>query len=98
MNQGDALEHNFSAIHSALMFPITHLLPGAALSQVGHFAFLTCILRLYSQLFVKSFETDLLTVSALDDSENHAEHLVSTVQGFCSLLSSRGHSRRECVL
>uniref|UniRef100_A0A8B9KYL2 Telomere-associated protein Rif1 N-terminal domain-containing protein n=1 Tax=Astyanax mexicanus TaxID=7994 RepID=A0A8B9KYL2_ASTMX len=29
VNQGDALEHNFSAIHSALMFPITHLLPGS---------------------------------------------------------------------
>uniref|UniRef100_A0A3B3VPA5 Replication timing regulatory factor 1 n=1 Tax=Poecilia latipinna TaxID=48699 RepID=A0A3B3VPA5_9TELE len=26
VNQGDALEHNFSAMHSALMFPITHLL------------------------------------------------------------------------
>uniref|UniRef100_A0A674CZM1 Replication timing regulatory factor 1 n=1 Tax=Salmo trutta TaxID=8032 RepID=A0A674CZM1_SALTR len=28
VNQGDALEHNFSAVHTALMFPITHLLPG----------------------------------------------------------------------
>uniref|UniRef100_A0A8C4GGI7 Replication timing regulatory factor 1 n=1 Tax=Dicentrarchus labrax TaxID=13489 RepID=A0A8C4GGI7_DICLA len=25
VNQGDALEHNFSAMHSALLFPITHL-------------------------------------------------------------------------
>lgn len=33
VNQGDALEHNFSAIHAALMFPLTHLL-GAALPQV----------------------------------------------------------------
>uniref|UniRef100_A0AAR2K922 Telomere-associated protein Rif1 N-terminal domain-containing protein n=1 Tax=Pygocentrus nattereri TaxID=42514 RepID=A0AAR2K922_PYGNA len=31
VNQGDALEHNFSAIHSALMFPITHLLPGSTM-------------------------------------------------------------------
>uniref|UniRef100_A0A665WXC8 Replication timing regulatory factor 1 n=1 Tax=Echeneis naucrates TaxID=173247 RepID=A0A665WXC8_ECHNA len=30
VNQGDALEHNFSAVHSALLFPITHLLPGTA--------------------------------------------------------------------
>uniref|UniRef100_A0A671Z0M2 Replication timing regulatory factor 1 n=1 Tax=Sparus aurata TaxID=8175 RepID=A0A671Z0M2_SPAAU len=27
VNQGDALEHNFSAMHSALLFPITQLLP-----------------------------------------------------------------------
>lgn len=33
VNQGDALEHNFSAIHAALIFPLTHLL-GAALPQV----------------------------------------------------------------
>ncbi|XP_032423463.1 telomere-associated protein RIF1 isoform X1 [Xiphophorus hellerii] len=30
VNQGDALEHNFSAMHSALMFPITHLLQQAS--------------------------------------------------------------------
>lgn len=34
VNQGDALEHNFSAIHSALLFPITHLLHGTPLQQV----------------------------------------------------------------
>lgn len=35
VNQGDALEHNFSAIYSALMFPVVHLLPGSALPQVS---------------------------------------------------------------
>lgn len=34
VNQGDALEHNFSAMHSALLFPITQLLPGTPLQQV----------------------------------------------------------------
>uniref|UniRef100_A0A8D0A7A4 Replication timing regulatory factor 1 n=1 Tax=Sander lucioperca TaxID=283035 RepID=A0A8D0A7A4_SANLU len=33
VNQGDALEHNFSAMHSALLFPITHLLNGTPLQQ-----------------------------------------------------------------
>uniref|UniRef100_A0A8C2FC70 Replication timing regulatory factor 1 n=1 Tax=Cyprinus carpio TaxID=7962 RepID=A0A8C2FC70_CYPCA len=33
VNQGDALEHNFSAIYSALMFPVIHLLPGLPLPQ-----------------------------------------------------------------
>uniref|UniRef100_A0A667ZUJ5 Replication timing regulatory factor 1 n=1 Tax=Myripristis murdjan TaxID=586833 RepID=A0A667ZUJ5_9TELE len=31
VNQGDALEHNFNAVHSALMLPVTHLLPGTPL-------------------------------------------------------------------
>ncbi|KAM6978392.1 telomere-associated protein RIF1 [Tautogolabrus adspersus] len=30
VNQGDALEHNFSAMHSALLFPFTHLLQQAS--------------------------------------------------------------------
>uniref|UniRef100_A0A668AI09 Replication timing regulatory factor 1 n=1 Tax=Myripristis murdjan TaxID=586833 RepID=A0A668AI09_9TELE len=34
VNQGDALEHNFNAVHSALMLPVTHLLPGTPLQQV----------------------------------------------------------------
>ncbi|XP_060909663.1 telomere-associated protein RIF1 isoform X2 [Labrus mixtus] len=30
VNQGDALEHNFSAMHAALLFPLTHLLQQAS--------------------------------------------------------------------
>uniref|UniRef100_A0A3B4AYK3 Telomere-associated protein Rif1 N-terminal domain-containing protein n=1 Tax=Periophthalmus magnuspinnatus TaxID=409849 RepID=A0A3B4AYK3_9GOBI len=33
VNQGDALEHNFSAMYSALMFPMTHLLQAPPLQQ-----------------------------------------------------------------
>uniref|UniRef100_A0A8B9L4A5 Telomere-associated protein Rif1 N-terminal domain-containing protein n=1 Tax=Astyanax mexicanus TaxID=7994 RepID=A0A8B9L4A5_ASTMX len=47
VNQGDALEHNFSAIHSALMFPITHLLPGSALPQMTQKSMLSTWSRLY---------------------------------------------------
>lgn len=35
VNQGDALEHNFSAIHAALLLPVTHLLHGTPLQQVS---------------------------------------------------------------
>lgn len=35
VNQGDALEHNFSAMHAALMLPVTHLLHGKPLPQVS---------------------------------------------------------------
>ncbi|KAK1788838.1 hypothetical protein P4O66_014834 [Electrophorus voltai] len=47
VNQGDALEHNFSAIHSALMFPVTHLLCGSALPQMTQKSMLSTWSRLY---------------------------------------------------
>ncbi|XP_022596797.1 telomere-associated protein RIF1 [Seriola dumerili] len=47
VNQGDALEHNFSAMHSALLFPITHLLPGAPLQQAAQKSMLSTWSKLY---------------------------------------------------
>lgn len=47
VNQGDALEHNFSAIYSALMFPVIHLLPDSALSQTTQKSMISTWSRLY---------------------------------------------------
>ncbi|XP_042619526.1 telomere-associated protein RIF1-like [Cyprinus carpio] len=47
VNQGDALEHNFSAIYSALMFPVIHLLPGLPLPQTTQKAMIGTWSRLY---------------------------------------------------
>uniref|UniRef100_A0A8C1JAN2 Replication timing regulatory factor 1 n=1 Tax=Cyprinus carpio TaxID=7962 RepID=A0A8C1JAN2_CYPCA len=47
VNQGDALEHNFSAIYSALMFPVIHLLPGSPLPQTTQKAMIGTWSRLY---------------------------------------------------
>ncbi|XP_030613857.1 telomere-associated protein RIF1 isoform X4 [Archocentrus centrarchus] len=47
VNQGDALEHNFSAVHSALMLPITHLLHGSPLPQVAQKSMLSSWSKLY---------------------------------------------------
>ncbi|XP_038577246.1 telomere-associated protein RIF1 isoform X2 [Micropterus salmoides] len=47
VNQGDALEHNFSAIHSALLFPVTHLLRGAPLQQAAQKSMLSSWSKLY---------------------------------------------------
>ncbi|XP_052004650.1 telomere-associated protein RIF1-like isoform X2 [Xyrauchen texanus] len=47
VNQGDALEHNFSAIHSALMFPVIHLLPSSALSQTTQKTMISTWSKLY---------------------------------------------------
>ncbi|XP_023149787.1 telomere-associated protein RIF1 isoform X1 [Amphiprion ocellaris] len=47
VNQGDALEHNFSSIHSALMLPVTHLLQGAPLQQASQKSLLSLWWKLY---------------------------------------------------
>ncbi|XP_076602965.1 telomere-associated protein RIF1 isoform X2 [Chaetodon auriga] len=47
VNQGDALEHNFNAMHSALMFPITHLLHGTPLQQAAQKSMLSTWSKLY---------------------------------------------------
>ncbi|XP_059356010.1 telomere-associated protein RIF1-like isoform X2 [Carassius carassius] len=47
VNQGDALEHNFSGIYSALMFPVVHLLPGSPLPQTSQKAMICTWSRLY---------------------------------------------------
>uniref|UniRef100_A0A3P8UZE2 Replication timing regulatory factor 1 n=1 Tax=Cynoglossus semilaevis TaxID=244447 RepID=A0A3P8UZE2_CYNSE len=48
VNQGDALEHNFSAMHSALLFPVRHLLcADAALQQTSQKSMLSTWSKLY---------------------------------------------------
>ncbi|XP_068602708.1 telomere-associated protein RIF1 [Brachionichthys hirsutus] len=47
VNQGDALEHNFGAVHSALMFPVTHLLRRTPLHQATQKSMLSSWSKLY---------------------------------------------------
>lgn len=98
MNQGDALEHNFSAIYSALMFPVFHLLPGSALPQVrARHSFCTMISPVvckYLILFMSLFDL----ISWIDHSESHDQYLVQALQGICSLLRFGSHSWGEYML
>ncbi|XP_034418192.1 telomere-associated protein RIF1 isoform X2 [Cyclopterus lumpus] len=47
VNQGDALEHNFGAMNSALLFPITRLLQGTPLQQAAQKSMLSSWSKLY---------------------------------------------------
>uniref|UniRef100_A0AAY4C3T5 Telomere-associated protein Rif1 N-terminal domain-containing protein n=1 Tax=Denticeps clupeoides TaxID=299321 RepID=A0AAY4C3T5_9TELE len=47
VNQGDALEHNFNAMHSSLMFPVPNLLLGKALPQATKKSMISTWSRLY---------------------------------------------------
>ncbi|NXM70704.1 RIF1 protein, partial [Serilophus lunatus] len=47
VNQGDALEHNFSAVYSALLLPVTHIFPTQGFPQPS----LRSLLRSWSDLY-----------------------------------------------
>ncbi|NXA15805.1 RIF1 protein, partial [Sapayoa aenigma] len=47
VNQGDALEHNFSAVYSALLLPVTHIFPCQGFPQPS----LRSLLRSWSDLY-----------------------------------------------
>ncbi|NXE41346.1 RIF1 protein, partial [Ptilorrhoa leucosticta] len=47
VNQGDALEHNFSAVYSALLLPVSHIFPTQGFSQPT----LKSLLRTWSDLY-----------------------------------------------
>ncbi|XP_051814631.1 telomere-associated protein RIF1 isoform X2 [Acanthochromis polyacanthus] len=60
VNQGDALEHNFSSVHSALMLPVTHLLQGVPLQQASQ----KSMLSLWSKLYKVFARCSALVVTA----------------------------------
>uniref|UniRef100_A0A3Q4HA34 Replication timing regulatory factor 1 n=1 Tax=Neolamprologus brichardi TaxID=32507 RepID=A0A3Q4HA34_NEOBR len=102
VNQGDALEHNFSAMHSALMLPITHLLHGTPLPQLAQKSMLSSWSKLYkvfaccSALVVTAEENicceELCTkMDAAIDRE--ALRVPSTLNAVASIL----HVMVECV-
>ncbi|XP_047226741.1 telomere-associated protein RIF1 isoform X2 [Girardinichthys multiradiatus] len=102
VNQGDALEHNFSAMHSALMFPVTHLLHGTLLQQVSQKSMLSSWLKLYrvfarcSALVVTAEENiccEELCVKMAAAVDREALMVPSTLNTVSSIL----HVMVECV-
>ncbi|KAH0621388.1 hypothetical protein JD844_022632 [Phrynosoma platyrhinos] len=62
VNQGDALEHNFSAIYSALLLPIKHIFPSSEFPQPT----LKTLLRSWSELY-RAFARCALLVATAED-------------------------------
>uniref|UniRef100_A0A3B4AZN2 Telomere-associated protein Rif1 N-terminal domain-containing protein n=1 Tax=Periophthalmus magnuspinnatus TaxID=409849 RepID=A0A3B4AZN2_9GOBI len=56
VNQGDALEHNFSAMYSALMFPMTHLLQASQKSLLSTWSKLYKVFARCSALVITAEE------------------------------------------
>ncbi|XP_012715413.2 telomere-associated protein RIF1 isoform X2 [Fundulus heteroclitus] len=102
VNQGDALEHNFSAMHSALMFPITHHLHGTLLQQASQKSMLSSWSKLYrvfarcSALVVTAEENiccEELCVKMAAAVDGEALRVPSTLNTVSSFL----HVMVECV-
>ncbi|XP_008116050.2 telomere-associated protein RIF1 isoform X1 [Anolis carolinensis] len=62
VNQGDALEHNFSAVYSALLLPIKHIFPSTGFPQPT----LKTLLRSWSELY-RAFARCALLVATAED-------------------------------
>ncbi|KAM5152435.1 telomere-associated protein RIF1 isoform 2-T2 [Mantella aurantiaca] len=62
VNQGDALEHNFSAMHSALMLPISHIFPVSTIPQPT----VKTLMRTWSELY-KTFARCASLVTTTDE-------------------------------
>ncbi|KAM9305669.1 telomere-associated protein RIF1 [Gastrophryne carolinensis] len=62
VNQGDALEHNFSAMNSALMLPITHIFPISAFPLPT----MKTLMRTWSELY-KAFARCAALVTTTDE-------------------------------
>ncbi|CAN2389050.1 Replication timing regulatory factor 1 [Pristimantis euphronides] len=62
VNQGDALEHNFSALHNALMLPINHMFPVAEIPQPT----MKTLMRTWSELY-KVFSRCAALVTTTDE-------------------------------
>ncbi|XP_070831850.1 telomere-associated protein RIF1 [Chaetodon trifascialis] len=95
VNQGDALEHNFSAMHSALLFPITHLLHGTPLQQAAQKSMLSTWSKLYrvfarcSALVVTAEENvccEELCAKMTATIDKDALMVLSTLNAFASIL------------
>ncbi|XP_034741016.1 telomere-associated protein RIF1 isoform X2 [Etheostoma cragini] len=95
VNQGDALEHNFSAMHSALLFPITHLLNGTPLQQAPQKSMLSSWSKLYkvfarcSALVVTAEENiccEELCAKMTDAIDREALMVPSTLNAVASIL------------
>ncbi|XP_068101913.1 telomere-associated protein RIF1 isoform X2 [Hyperolius riggenbachi] len=62
VNQGDALEHNFNAMNSALMLPVTHIFPMSAFPQPT----MKTLMRTWSELY-KTFARCAALVTTTDE-------------------------------
>ncbi|NWR92917.1 RIF1 protein, partial [Furnarius figulus] len=96
VNQGDALEHNFSAVYSALLLPVSHIFPTQGFPQPS----LRSLLRSWAELYravarcaalVATAEENLcceeLCAKVLAGLEGEAPVVISMMEGLAHVVS-----------
>uniref|UniRef100_A0A3P9D0A1 Replication timing regulatory factor 1 n=1 Tax=Maylandia zebra TaxID=106582 RepID=A0A3P9D0A1_9CICH len=102
VNQGDALEHNFSAMHSALMLPITHLLHSTPLPQLAQKSMLSSWSKLYKvfaccSALVVTAEENICCEELCAKMDAAIDREALRVPSTCNAVASILHVMVECV-
>uniref|UniRef100_A0A1A8P6J8 RAP1 interacting factor homolog n=1 Tax=Nothobranchius pienaari TaxID=704102 RepID=A0A1A8P6J8_9TELE len=102
VNQGDALEHNFSTVHSALMFPVQHLLCGPPLPQAAQRSMLSSWAKLYKvfarcSALVATAEENVCCEEFCSKMAAAVDREVLAVPAALSAVASILHVMMECV-
>uniref|UniRef100_A0A8C3ENQ0 Replication timing regulatory factor 1 n=1 Tax=Corvus moneduloides TaxID=1196302 RepID=A0A8C3ENQ0_CORMO len=85
VNQGDALEHNFSAVYSALLLPVSHIFPAQGFPQPT----LKSLLRTWSDLY-RAFARCAALVATAEENlccEEICAKIISGLEGLTHLVS-----------
>uniref|UniRef100_A0A8C3Y021 Replication timing regulatory factor 1 n=1 Tax=Catharus ustulatus TaxID=91951 RepID=A0A8C3Y021_CATUS len=85
VNQGDALEHNFSAVYSALLLPVSHIFPTQGFPQPT----LKSLLRSWSDLY-RAFARCAALVATAEENlccEELCAKILSGLEGLTHLVS-----------
>ncbi|NWW01638.1 RIF1 protein, partial [Oreocharis arfaki] len=86
VNQGDALEHNFSAVYSALLLPVSHIFPAQGFPQPT----LKSLLRTWSDLY-RAFARCAALVATAEENlccEELCAKIISGLEGETSVVFS----------
>uniref|UniRef100_A0A8C3R3A2 Replication timing regulatory factor 1 n=1 Tax=Cyanoderma ruficeps TaxID=181631 RepID=A0A8C3R3A2_9PASS len=85
VNQGDALEHNFSAVYSALLLPVSHIFPTQGFPQPS----LKSLLRSWSDLY-RAFARCAALVATAEENlccEELCAKIISGLEGLTHVVS-----------
>uniref|UniRef100_A0A803VCJ4 Replication timing regulatory factor 1 n=1 Tax=Ficedula albicollis TaxID=59894 RepID=A0A803VCJ4_FICAL len=95
VNQGDALEHNFSAVYSALLLPVSHIFPTQGFPQPT----LKSLLRSWSDLY-RAFARCAALVATAEENlccEELCAKIISGLEGIKNLEFRGLHFMVDCI-
>ncbi|NXC99028.1 RIF1 protein, partial [Certhia familiaris] len=95
VNQGDALEHNFSAVYTALLLPVAHIFPTQGFPQPT----LKSLLRSWSDLY-RAFARCAALVATAEENlccEELCAKIIAGLEGETPVVSIKHHNSAESL-